>query len=991
MAVWWSVSMTSDNPARAASFTPTDLPNAPMGTAKGIHPGRVFWVHEPNATGWDGLTGNWWDDSNTDQELVDSMISETIRGLVSDTNDAVAWDDLFRHFNSNKGKGSVGYQPGEKIVIKINMNNSGLNNEIDASPHMVRGLLRQLVHQAGVAQSAITVYDAQRPIGSPVFNYCSPEFPDVGYNANIGWVSDAITYSAEVTSSSARRLPQCVLDAEYMINMAILKRHGSHAAVTLCSKNHFGTIGSPSALHPYIECWDRGMGAYDPLVDIMGNANIGEKTVLYVIDGLYGGYSHGATPSKWNSEPFDGDWPSSVFASQDPVAIDSVGLDFLRAEWSLQENADNYLHEAAQADNPPSGTFYDSEGDGSRMASLGVHEHWNNPTDKTYSRNSGTGNGIELLTRLLPTVDGPVENLATGKKYDHIQDAIDDAADGEQIVASEGTYDENINLKGKNLTIRSSDPNNPAVVAATVINGGVQGPVVTFSNGEDPSCTLAGFTITGGSKGIFCFDASPTIVNCTINKEGGVAMELWHNSDPAMIGCTIIGDVIVRIIENLRTGGRYDYIQDAIDDAINGDEIVVSRGSYQENIDFIGKNLTVRSTDPNDPAVVAATVIDGAGQGPVVTFSDGEGPNCLLSGFTIIDGNCLEGGGIYCWMSSPTICRCVIRENQADYNGGGMFSFLSAPMLANCAFVGNSADYGGAVYAEESSPMLANCVFTNNAADSDGGAMYYYYDCYPTLSNCTFSMNSAANGKALACDTFPLFPYPSTINASNCIFWDGGGEIWNADASAITITCSCVQDADPNDGSVYPGAGNIDDDPLFTDPNGLDDVAGTEDDDLRLSAGSPCIDAGDNLGVPADTTDLDNDGNTTERTPVDLDNHSRFLDDPATIDSGVSDPPDYNDVVDMGAYEFAVDTTCWEAAECAGQPSGDATCDGNVNLADLFALKANFGKCAPWTPSECCADFTQDGCINLADLFALKAGFGTSGYSPSTGNQGCPP
>ncbi|MHC4529345.1 MAG: DUF362 domain-containing protein, partial [Planctomycetota bacterium] len=331
MAVWWSVSMTSDNPARA-SFTPTDPANTPMGTAKGIHPGRVLWVHDPNSTAWDGLTGNWWDDSNTDQELVDSMISETIRGLVSDTNDAVAWDALFRHFNQGKGKGDVGYQPGEQIVIKINMNNSGQNNEIDASPHMVRGLLRQLVYQADVAQSAITVYDAQRPIGSPVYNYCSPEFPDVGYNANIGWVSDAITYSAEVTSSQARRLPQCVLDAEYMINMAILKRHGSHAAVTLCGKNHFGTIGSPSALHPYIECWDRGMGAYDPLVDIMGNANIGEKTVLYVIDGLYGGSSHGATPSKWNSEPFKSDWPSSIFASQDAVAIDSVGLDFLRAE-----------------------------------------------------------------------------------------------------------------------------------------------------------------------------------------------------------------------------------------------------------------------------------------------------------------------------------------------------------------------------------------------------------------------------------------------------------------------------------------------------------------------------------------------------------------------------------------------------------------------------------------------------------------------------------
>jgi exo-beta-1,3-glucanase (GH17 family) len=83
-------------------------------------------------------------------------------------------------------------------------------------------------------------------------------------------------------------------------------------------------------------------------------------------------------------------------------------------------------------------------------------------------------------------------------------------------------------------------------------------------------------------------------------------------------------------------------------------------------------------------------------------------------------------------------------------------------------------------------------------------------------------------------------------------------------------------------------------------------------------------------------------------------------------------------------------SSCWDCRECAGQPSGDATCDGSVNLGDLFALKAHFGQCAPWTDPECCADFNQDECVNLGDLFVLKTGFGTSGYSPSTGNQVCP-
>jgi hypothetical protein len=109
---------------------------------------------------------------------------------------------------------------------------------------------------------------------------------------------------------------------------------------------------------------------------------------------------------KWNSSPFDGHWSSSLLASQDPVAIDSVGLDFLRAEWDdypHRSGTEDYLHEAAAANDPPSGTFYDPDhGDEvTRLPSLGVHEHWNNPRDKQYTRNLGTGQGIELIAARL--------------------------------------------------------------------------------------------------------------------------------------------------------------------------------------------------------------------------------------------------------------------------------------------------------------------------------------------------------------------------------------------------------------------------------------------------------------------------------------------------------------------------------------------------------------------------------------------------------------
>jgi hypothetical protein len=80
LAVWLPLGVASDASAPEA-FTPTDPPNQPIGVGKGIHPGRVVWVREPDATRWDGKTGDWWDDANTDQRLVSGMMSGAIRSL----------------------------------------------------------------------------------------------------------------------------------------------------------------------------------------------------------------------------------------------------------------------------------------------------------------------------------------------------------------------------------------------------------------------------------------------------------------------------------------------------------------------------------------------------------------------------------------------------------------------------------------------------------------------------------------------------------------------------------------------------------------------------------------------------------------------------------------------------------------------------------------------------------------------------------------------
>ena len=392
-------------PASAAFHS--DPPNSPMGVARGIFPGRVAWVYNPAAATWNGVTGNWWDDGNTSQTAVDSMLSQSLQSLTGTTTDSAAWDALFRDFNQRHGRGNVGYTSGEKIAVKLNMNEGrnsyAANNKINASPQLALALARQLVNQAGISQANITFYDASRYMIDSVYNKLHGEFPNLVIVDAYGgsgrtkavWVTGAISYS--VANDNGTRLPTCVVNANYLINMAIMKLH-STAGVTLLGKNHYGSINTRSN-HTVLQ--PKSTPAYNIQTDFMAHKDLGEKTVLSMIDSLYGHNSPDGVPYiRWSIPPFNNRWPSSLFLSQDQVALDSVGYDFLGAQYpsyGLLTNADNYLHEAALANNPPSGIKYAPNGDGIRAQSLGTHEHWNNLLDKQYTRNLGTGAGIELI------------------------------------------------------------------------------------------------------------------------------------------------------------------------------------------------------------------------------------------------------------------------------------------------------------------------------------------------------------------------------------------------------------------------------------------------------------------------------------------------------------------------------------------------------------------------------------------------------------------
>jgi hypothetical protein len=413
--------------ASLAVASPAEQPNVPIGVAKGLHPGRVVWARDPKATTWDGQSGNWWTDDHVDQPAVNALMSKSIQALTGADTDREAWDQLFRFFNREHGRGDKGYQRGEKVVIKINCNvdnGKAWSNTGYSSPQAIYALVSQLIDVAGVAGGDITIADPSRTIGDPIVRKIAAssksEYQNVWFASTkavpgtrrIVPAPDANSalYCDPVNTDKKYNLPRCYTEAAYMINLALLRPHRVFG-VTLCAKNHAGSIYdgqkyTPAGLH-HFSIWDYGKNALgDPHCHpgLMGHKDLGGKTVLYMLDGLYTAYNNwGGKPiARWQS--LDNQWCASLLASQDPVAIDSVGLDLIRSEQNLTSgnpaftpNVCNYLREAAQAQQPPSGAAYDPEHDGSPLPSLGAHEHWNNPRDRQYSRNLGTGKGIELV------------------------------------------------------------------------------------------------------------------------------------------------------------------------------------------------------------------------------------------------------------------------------------------------------------------------------------------------------------------------------------------------------------------------------------------------------------------------------------------------------------------------------------------------------------------------------------------------------------------
>ncbi len=246
----------------------------------------------------------------------------------------------------------------------------------------------------------------------------------------------------------------------------------------------------------------------------------------------------------------------------------------------------------------------------------------------------------------------------------------------------------------------------------------------------------------------------------------------------------------------------YPTIQEAISAAEEGDTIVVYSGTYEGNINLQGKEITVVSANPDDPNVIAVTIIDCDQSGRGFIFNSGEDVNTVINGFTIINGNIAGvngGGGIFTGNgTSPIIMNTVISNcnaegDPADPNtqglGGGIYiNVNSSPTFINCDIINCSADRGGGAYCESnSSPTFRHCTFSDNLADWGGGLL-----CGPnsstTITDCNFANNDANNGGGLYGElnssvTIDESSFNGNTAASygGAIFWFGGMEIFDTD------------------------------------------------------------------------------------------------------------------------------------------------------------------------------------------------------------------
>lgn len=411
--------------------------------------------------------------------------------------------------------------------------------------------------------------------------------------------------------------------------------------------------------------------------------------------------------------------------------------------------------------------------------------------------------------------------LCVPSEYPTIQAAIDASVDGNTVVVAPGTYigagNIDIDFKGKAITVRSADPNDPNTVAATIVDY----RSATWENhsgfylhsGEDANSILAGFTITNNKNNtitgisalrssptitnciisnnffsIDCYDSNLTISNCTISDNmDGINCRL---SSPTITNCTISGNNTMGI--NC-SGGNFVATNCVISDNSNG----------------------IYCYNNSNPTITNCTITNNS------TNNDGGGiycedSNAIITGCTISGNSADYGGGIYCYLNSPKITNCNITANTA-YDGGGVYCDDSNAIITGCTITDNSAGYGGAIYSEnDSMPLITDCTISGNSTDRG----VYCYNSDMTITGCTISDNPSTgihvdgNATITNCTiknngSTGIFCMFGNLIITGCtISNNGGGGIRYRDGSPISSTITdCTISG--NSAQTYASGGGI--------------------------------------------------------------------------------------------------------------------------------------------------------------------------------------
>ncbi len=329
-------------PTPSPTSTPLPPPSKP----------RVVRVHDAQATNWAPSSSSGWYGDYVDLGRVETMLLQGLMALTGTSTASDAWSQLLPAYSS-----------GQIIAVKISLNNSTScddnDNQIDAIPQTLIALVKTLTEDRGVAQSDIWFYDTTKRnnrniptrLSGPVWD----RYPDVHFVGKGECGATEIAYDEADDdlridlndpdgNLQPRYLTPLLKSATYLINIPLFKYHGIHP-VSVGFKNHFGSInyvlgGGADNIHPYIDP-DNGAyrSNYSPLVEIYDHPYIREKTILTIGDALFGAYGATQAPTRWST--FGDASPNSLFLARDPVALDCVMIDFIRAEWPTAAKIDH--------------------------------------------------------------------------------------------------------------------------------------------------------------------------------------------------------------------------------------------------------------------------------------------------------------------------------------------------------------------------------------------------------------------------------------------------------------------------------------------------------------------------------------------------------------------------------------------------------------------------------------------------------------------------